>query len=115
MDSYYTNEFIEGLFMELVGSLDKTINCKYLLDTLNVYKNGTFNKSNNETFKNNFIKNIQKSVDFHTLKAAFEKEDKNFSGKISKAHFCKVINLFTKEFKDEDIMKFVRIDRYKDL
>ena len=109
MDSYYTNEFIEGLFIELVGSLDKTINCKYLLDTLNVYKNGTFNKSNNETFKNNFIKNIQKSVDFHTLKAAFEKEDKNFSGKISKAHFCKVINLFTKEFKDEDMMKFVRI------
>ena len=109
MDSYYTNEFIEGLFIELVGSLDKTINCKYLLDSLNVYKNGTFIKSNNETFKTNFISNIQKSVDFHTLKSALEKEDKNFSGKITKAHFCKVINLFTKEFKDEDIMKFVRI------
>ena len=109
MDSYYTNEFIEGLFIELVGSLDKSINCKYLLDNLNVYKNGTFTKSNNETFKINFISNIQRSVDFHTLKTAFEKEDKNFSGKITKAHFCKVINLFTKEFKDEGIMKFVRI------
>ena len=109
MDSYYTNEFIEGLFLELVGSLDKTLNCKFLLDNLNVYKNGNFNHSNNETFKINFIGNIQKSVDFHTLKASFEKEDNNFSGKIPKAHFCKVINLFTKEFKDEDIMKFVRI------
>ena len=109
MDGYYTNEFIEGLFIELVGSLDKTINCKYLLDSLNVYKNGQFSKSNNDTFKTNFIANIQKVVDYHTIKTAFEKEDKNFSGKISKPAFCKVINLFTKEFKDEDIMKFVRI------
>ena len=114
MDSYYTNEFIEGLYIELVGSLDKMINCKYLLDNLNVYKNGTFIQSNNDTFKTNFISNIQKNVDFHTLKAAFEKEDKNFSGKITKAHFCKVINLFTKEFKDEDIMKFVRICKLTD-
>jgi Ca2+-binding EF-hand superfamily protein len=68
-----------------------------------------FSKANNETFKKNFISNIQKVVDYHTIKAAFEKEDKNFSGKISKAAFCKVINTFTKEFKDEDIMKFVRI------
>ena len=109
MDGYYTNEFIEGLFIELVGSLDKTINGKYLLDSLNVYKNGQFSKSNNDTFKTNFIANIQKVVDYHTIKAAFEKEDKNFSGKISKSAFCKVINMFTKEFKDEDIMKFVRI------
>ena len=109
MDGYYTNEFIEGLYIELVGSLDKPINCKYLLDSLNVYKKGQFSKSNNDTFKTNFIANIQKVVDYHTIKAAFEKMDKNFSGKISIPDFCKVINLFTKEFKDEDIMKFVRI------
>ena len=109
MDGYHTNEFIEGLYIELVGSLDKTINCRYLLDSLNVYKKGQFSKSNNDTFKTNFISNIQKVVDYHTIKAAFEKMDKNFSGKISKPDFCKVINLFTKEFKDEDIMKFVRI------
>ena len=109
MDGYYTNEFIEGLYIELVGSLDKPINYKYLLDSLNVYKKGQFSKSNNDTFKTNFIANIQKVVDYHTIKAAFEKMDKNFSGKISKPDFCKVINLFTKEFKDEDIMKFVRI------
>jgi len=109
MDYYYTNEFIEGLYTELVGSLEKPINCKYLLDCLNVYKIGMFNKSNNDTFKTNFISNIQKVVDYHTIKAAFEKEDKKFSGKISKPTFCKVINMFTKEFKDEDIMKFVRI------
>ena len=109
MDGYYTNEFIEGLFIELVGSLEKNINAKYLLDCLNVYKKGQFSKSNNNTFKTNFIANIQKVVDYHTIKSSFEKEDKNFSGKISKPAFCKVINMFTKEFKDEDIMKFVRI------
>ena len=115
MDGYYTNEFIEGLYIELVGSLDKPINCKYLLDSLNVYKKGQFSKSNNDTFKTNFIANIQKVVDYHTIKAAFEKMDKNFSGKISKPDFCKVINLFTKEFKDEDIMKFVRIAGLTDM
>ena len=62
MDGYYTNEFIEGLYIELVGSLDKTINCKYLLDSLNVYKNGQFSKSNNDTFKTNFIANIQNVI-----------------------------------------------------
>jgi Ca2+-binding EF-hand superfamily protein len=73
-----------------------------------------FTKSNNDTFKTNFISNIQKVVDYHTIKAAFEKEDKKFSGKISKPTFCKVINMFTKEFKDEDIMKFVRISGLTD-
>ena len=46
---------------------------------------------------------------YHTIKAAFEKEDKNFSEKISKPAFYKVINMFTKDIKDEDIMKFERI------
>ena len=114
MDHYYTNEFIEGLYLELVGSLDKPINCKYLLDSLNVYKRGTFNKTNIESFKKNFISNIQKVVDYHTIRDAFEKIDKNFSGKISKADFCKVINMFTNEFQDEDIMKFVRLAKIID-
>ena len=109
MNSYYTNEFIEGLYIELAGNLDNTLNCKYLLDSLNVYKKGTFTKSNNESFIKNFINNLQNKVDYHTLKAAFEKEDTNFSGKISKNIFCSIINRYTKEFKDEDLMRFIRL------
>ena len=109
LNSYYTNEFIESLYIELVGNLDKPINCKYLLDSLNVYQKGTFTKTNNDSFIKNFISNIQSKVDYHTLKAAFEKEDKNFSGKISKSLFCTIINRYTNEFKDEDLMRFVRI------
>ena len=92
----YSNEFIESLYIELVGDLDKTINIKYLLDSLNVYHKNDFIKINNESFINNFISNIRSKVDYHTLKSSFEQEDKNFSGKISKALFCQVINNFTK-------------------
>ena len=38
IDGSCTNEFYDGLYIELIGSLDKTIYCKYLLDCLNVYK-----------------------------------------------------------------------------
>ena len=114
MNSYYTNEFIEGLYIELVGNLENTLNCKYLLDSLNVYQKGTFSKTNDDTFITNFINNIQSKVDYHTLKAAFEKEDNNYSGKISKNIFCSIINRFTQEFKDEDLMRFVRITHISD-
>ena len=67
MNSYYTNEFIEGLYIELVGNLENTLNCKYLLDSLNVYQKGTFSKTNDDTFITNFINNIQSKVDYHTL------------------------------------------------
>jgi hypothetical protein len=109
VNNYYTNEFIESLYIELVGSLDKSINCKYLLDSLNVYQKGTFTQTNNDSFIKNFISNIQSKVDYHTLKAAFEKEDSNFSGRISKTLFCNIINRFTNEFKDEDLLRFIRI------
>ena len=109
INAYYTNEFIESLYIELVGNLEKPINCKFLLDSLNVFQKGTFTQTNNDSFIKNFIHNIQSKVDYHTLKAAFEKEDKNFSGIISKTLFCSIIHRYTKEFKDEDLMRFIRI------
>ena len=114
INSYYTNEFIESLYIELVGSLENSIDCKYLLDTLNVYQKGTFYKANNDSFIKNFIINIQSKVDYHTLKAAFEKEDTNFSGTISKTLFCTIINRYTNEFKDEDLMRFIRLTKLAD-
>ena len=107
-DSDYSNEFIEGLFIELAGSLNDQLDTKVLLDNLNVYEKGEFIKTNQDTFKINFIKNIQNNVDFHTMKNTFEKYDKNFTGRVSKDDFCKIINQFSKEFREEDIMRLMR-------
>ena len=107
----YSNEFIESLYMELVGDLDKNINVQYLIDSLNVYQKNELTKIKNESFINNFISNIQNKVDYHTLKSSFEQEDKNFSGKISKSKFCSVVNKFTQEFDEEDIFKFIRVTK----
>ena len=111
IDSDYSNEFIESLYIELVGDLDNNINIQYLLDSLNVYQQNDFLKINNESFVKNFISNIRNKVDYHTLKSSFEQIDINFSGKISKSKFCSVISTFTKEFPEEDILKLIRITK----
>ena len=107
-DYTFTNEFIEGLFIELAGSLNDTLDTKVLLDNLNVYQKGEFTKNNQDTFKNNFVKTIQNNVDFHTIKNIFEKYDTKFTGRVSKNDFCKILNQFAYEFKEEDIMKLIR-------
>ena len=107
-DYTFTNEFIEGLFIELAGSLNDTLDTKVLLDNLNVYQKGEFTKNNQDTFKNNFVKTIQNNVDFHTIKNIFEKYDTKFTGRVSKNDFCKILNQFAHEFKEEDIMKLIR-------
>ena len=111
IDSHYSSQFIESLYMELVGDLDKKINIKYLIDSLNVYQKNEFNKINNESFIKNFINNIRDNVDYHTLKSAFEKEDEHFSGKLLKSLFCGIIKKYTKEFTEEDLIKFIRLTK----
>ena len=113
-DFTFTNEFIEGLYIELAGSLKDELYTKTLLEKLDVYKKGQFVRTNKDTFQNNFIANIQDVVDFHTLKNAFEKVDKKFKGKVPKTVFCEIINQFTKEFKDEDIMRLIRFLKLSD-
>ena len=93
--------------MELVGDLDKKINIKYLIDSLNVYQKNEFNKINNESFIKNFINNIRDNVDYHTLKSAFEKEDEHFFFFLLKSLFCGIIKKYTKEFTEEDLIKFM--------
>ena len=114
MDCTFTNEFIESIYVELCGSLENTLYTFDLFKALNVFKKENFITTNTETFKANFISNIQSSVDYHTLKTSFEHVDKVYNGKISKAKFCDIINRFTSEFNDEDIMKFVRITNLTD-
>ena len=115
LDYTYSNEFIEGLYEELAGSLNNSLDTNTLIKKFNVYQRDAFIKANKESFQNNFISNIQSVVDYHTLKAAFEKEDKKFSGKIPKDVFCKVIHRFTNEYKDEDINRFLRVAKLVDL
>ena len=107
-DYSLSNEFIEGLFIELAGSLNDQLETKVLLDNLNVYEKGEFTRNNQDTFKYNFVKTIQNNVDFHTIKNIFEKYDTKFTGRVSKNDFCKIVNQFANEFKEEDIMKLVR-------
>ena len=111
LNSHYSNEFIESLYIELVGDLEKNINIKFLLDSINVYKKNEFNKINNESFIKNVINIIQNKVDYHTLKSSFENEDKNLSGKISKETFYNIVNKFIKDFNEEDLMKLIRITK----
>ncbi len=113
-DFTYTNEFIEALYIELAGSLNDELYTNDLLDKLDVYKKGQFVRTNQDTFKSNFIENIQNVVDFHTLKNAFEKIDKKFTGKVPKNSFCQIIHQFTKEFKDEDILRLIRFLKLSD-
>ena len=87
------------------------MNIKYLLDSLNVYQNNEFLKINKDSFIKNFISTIRSKIDYQTLKDSFEKEDNNFSGKISKAIFCFIINKYIKDFDEEDIMKFIRFSK----
>ena len=56
----------------------------------------------------NFIKN---SSNYYTLKQNFETIDSFNNGLLEKVDFCNVINKTTKndEYRDEDIMKFIRI------
>ena len=111
IESHYSNEFIESLYLELVGDLEKDINIKYFLDLLNVYQKKEFFKINNESFVKNFFINIRNNIDYHTLKASFEKEDQNFSGKISKSSFCNIISNFIKDFTNGDLIKLIRLTK----
>ena len=111
IDSYYSNDFLESLYLELVGDVEKNINIKYLLDSLNVFQKSEFRKINNDSFVANFINNIQNKVDYHTLKSALEKEDQQFSGKLTKDLFCSVIQKYTQDFFESDIIRFIRLTK----
>ncbi len=73
LDYSYSNEFIEGLYEELAGSLNNSLDTNTLIKKFNVYQRDAFIKANKESFQNNFISNIQSCVDYHTLKKFQEK------------------------------------------
>ena len=63
LDYTYSNEFIEGLYEELAGSLNNSLDTNSLIKKFNVYQREAFIKANKESFQNNFISNIQSCVD----------------------------------------------------
>lgn len=107
-DSSFSNQMIEGVFNELTKG-EEVLYTNVLIDNFNVYKKEIFRNVNNETFKQNFIENIRNQVNYNTLKETFEAIDIKQSGQVTKSTFCSLVNRLTKEFKDEDILKFARV------
>ena len=73
-----------------------------------------FRELNNGSFKENFISNLKLVTDYETLRKNFEDIDSYSNGRLTKADFCSVIQKFSNEFKDEDIMRFTRISKLID-
>jgi Ca2+-binding EF-hand superfamily protein len=108
LDSTFDHEFIQSLFNEL-KSEDNYVDTKTLLREFSVFKKENFRENNNESFKSNFIEHVRGKSNYKDLKSAFQKIDTFNNGLLTKVDFCSIIQKFTSEYKDEDIMKFIRI------
>ena len=113
--SYY---FMKELFNEInLHNGNKNADCIYTNDILNsfdVFHQEKFRELNNGSFKSNFISNIKTVTDYSTLRRNFEDIDSLSNGRLTKSEFCSVIQKFSSEFKDEDIMRFTRISNLID-
>lgn len=110
--SYY---FMKELFNEINKNNDsKTINSLDILNAFDVFHQEKFRELNNGSFKENFISNLKLVTDYETLRKNFEDIDSYSNGRLTKADFCSVIQKFSNEFKDEDIMRFTRISKLID-
>ena len=115
LDYTFTYYFMKELFNEINGNTDsKTINSEDILNALDVFHQEKFRELNNGSFKENFISNLKSVTDYETLRKFFEDLDSNSNGRLTKAEFCSVIQQFSNEFKDEDIMRFTRITKLID-
>ena len=113
--SYY---FMKELFDEInIQNGKKNSEYIYTNDILNsfdVFHQEKFRELNNGSFKQNFISNIKDVTDYSTLRKNFEDIDSLSNGRLTKSEFCSVIQKFSTEFKDEDIMRFTRISNLID-
>ena len=115
LDYTFNYYFIKELFNEINGNTDsKNINSSYILNAFDVFHQEKFRELNNGSFKENFISNIKSVTDYATLRKNFEDIDSLSNGRLTKADFCSVIQKFSNEFKDEDIMRFTRISKLID-
>lgn len=108
LDSTYDHDFIKSLYDEMRG--DKSfIDTDTLISNFNVFKKEHFRDTNDESFKLNFIENIKANTSYSQLKSYLEKIDSLNNGLLTKVDFCSIIHKVTKDYRDEDIMKFIRI------
>ena len=113
--SYY---FMKELFNEINSKYGKNdsqfIYTNDIIDAFDVFHQEKFRELNNGSFKDNFISNIKSVTDYATLRKNFEDIDSLSNGRLTKAEFCSVIQKFSTDFKDEDIMRFTRISNLID-
>ena len=113
--SYY---FMKELFNEINLKNGKEnsefIYTNDILNSFDVFHQEKFREINNGSFKENFISNIKDVTNYSTLRQNFEDIDSLSNGRLTKSEFCSVIQKFSSEFKDEDIMRFTRISNLID-
>ena len=109
IDYTYSDEYIQALFKEIKQEGKTYVVVKDMLNKFNVYHKDNFNEINNESFKKNFIANIKDVAEYAQLKKSFEYIDSHHNGRLTKADFCSIIQKYSNEFKDAEIMKFTRI------
>ena len=115
LDYTFNYYFIKQLFNEINGNtISKNINTADIINAFDVFHQEKFRELNNGSFKDNFIANIKSVTDYSTLRQNFEDIDSLSNGRLTKADFCSVIQKFSNEFKDEDIMRFTRIAKLID-
>jgi Ca2+-binding EF-hand superfamily protein len=76
---------------------------------INKYSNKDFNENNLGIFRSNFIEHFRNRTDYYEIKSLCEKLDTFNNGLLSKIEFCNVLRKFSKDYEDEDIMKFLRV------
>ncbi|MCQ2816250.1 MAG: HU domain-containing protein [archaeon] len=112
-DYTFSNQFISSIFNELKNRDDNTINTQRIIEEFNVFKKD-FIRTNGETpyiesFKNHYMEAMRSKINFINLKAKLEEMDQNFSGKLPRLDYSKVIEKILPEFTDTEHMKFIRI------
>ena len=119
MDYTFSYYFMKELFNEI--NLEQTgitnyeyIYTKDILNSFDVFHQEKFRDLNNGSFKQNFISNIKSVTNYESLKKYLEDIDTLSNGRLTKNDFCSVIQKFSSEFKDEDIMRFARISNLID-
>ena len=118
LDYTFSYNFMKELFKEINEKNgiynSKYISTKDIINAFDVFHQGKFSELNIGSFRENFISNIKSVTNYETLRKNFEDIDSLSNGLLTKSDFCSVIQKFSTQFKDEDIMRFTRISNLID-
>ena len=111
---YFMRELFDEINIQNGNKNSEIIYTNDIINSFDVFHQEKFRELNNGSFKENFISNIKDVTDYSTLRKNFEDIDSLSNGCLTKSEFCSVIQKFSTEFKDEDIMRFTRISNLID-